>query len=230
MNKSSAREFSLVSYWDNHYSAESKDPQSGSNESYDWYRTFEHLRPFLERHLPSPTPTTTSSSSSASPRILHLGCGTSALTTSLLSLGYRNQCSVDFSPVVIQTMRTRYAGLEAEGEGEGSLEWRVVDVRHMSFPPQCFDVAIDKGTLDAMIYGEATDLEEEAKANAKAYVDEVVRVLKPGGKWLCVTFWPPPQYVRPLIEREGVWAMEVETLKDEGGAEWYSGFVMTKHR
>jgi EEF1A lysine methyltransferase 4 len=226
MNRPSARDLSQLSYWDNHYSAESRDPQSGSDESYEWYLS-DDLPTFLERHLPSPAPATTSSSSS--PRILHLGCGTSTLTAKLLSLGYRNQCSIDFSPVAIQTMRTRYAGLEAESEGEGILEWRVMDVRHMTFPTQSFDVAIDKGTLDAMVYGSVQNPEEEVEANVKAYVDEVARVLRPGGRWLCVTYLQP-EFFRPRIEREGVWAMKVENLQIGGEILKYSGLVMTKHR
>jgi EEF1A lysine methyltransferase 4 len=142
-----------------------------------------------------------------------------------LSLGYRNQCSIDFSPVAIQTMKTRYAGLEAEGD---SLEWRVMNVCDMTFPSQSFNIAIDKGTLDAMVSGSLPVLGEEVRANVQAYVDEVARVLKPGGKWLCVTH-SPRECVKPWIEREGVWAIEVEPLNVGGEILKCSGFVMTKH-
>jgi EEF1A lysine methyltransferase 4 len=225
MDRPSARDLSQLSHWDNRYSPESRDPQSGSDKSHEWYLS-KDLRTFVERHLSTPASNTTSSPSS--PRILHLGCGTSTLTADLWSLGYRNQCNIDFSPVAIQTMRTRYAGLEAEGGSEGSLEWRVMDVRHMTFPPESFDVAIDKGTLDAIFYGSKEDPEEEVLASLKAYVDEVARVLRPGGRWLCVTHLPLKS-VRQRIEREGVWAIEVETLNEEGLILKYSGFVMTKH-
>jgi hypothetical protein len=48
-----------------------------------------------------------------------------------------------------------------------------MDVRDMSFKSASFDIAIDKATLDAMLYGSLWDPEDEVKKNVKAYVDEV---------------------------------------------------------
>ena len=199
-----------MEYWNDRYKEE-KTPTE-DEESYEWFRTFEKLRPFLEENLPS---------TSGQPRVLHLGCGTSSLTADLLRLGYRHQCSIDFSPVAIDAMRARY------GNVEPSLEWRVMDVRHMDFEEHSFDVAIDKGTLDSMLYGSLWDPAPEVRSNAKAYVDEVARVLRPGGRWLYVTY-RQPHFLRPLLEREKVWKLEVETLQDSPGSFEYFGFVITK--
>jgi hypothetical protein len=54
-----------------------------------------------------------------------------------------------------------------------SLTWLVMDVRHMTFSPGTFDIAIDKGTLDAMFYGSLWDPEPEVRKNIGEYVDEV---------------------------------------------------------
>ena len=56
----------------------------------------------------------------------------------------------------------------------------------MTLPIAFLDVAIDKATLDAMLYGTLRDPEDKVKANVKAYLDDVARLWRPeGGKWPC---------------------------------------------
>jgi hypothetical protein len=58
-------------YWDKRYTSEQKTGPDGTQqtlESYEWFRTFENLRPFLTKHLPAP---------SMGCHVLHLGCGNS---------------------------------------------------------------------------------------------------------------------------------------------------------
>ena len=43
----------------------------------------------------------------------------------------------------------------------------------MTFPSNNFDVAIDKGTLDAMISGSLWDPPEQVRRNTGLYIDEV---------------------------------------------------------
>lgn len=87
------------------------------------------------------------------------------LTADLYHVGYHNQVSIDFSSNAIDIMKDRHRDL--------NLEWTVMDVRQMNFGDAEFDVAIDKGTLDAMLHGSLWDPEDDVKANAQAYVDEV---------------------------------------------------------
>ncbi|KAK3640547.1 hypothetical protein LTR56_011886 [Elasticomyces elasticus] len=135
------------------------------------------------------------------PKILHLG----------------NQTAVDFSATVIANMKSAHP----------SIEWMKMDIRHLTFEAESFDICIDKATLDAMLYGSLWDPEDEVRANVKAYVDEVARVLKTGGVWIYVT-WRQPHFIKPLISREGVWSLDVEVLGGgEGGFEYF-GFVMKK--
>ena len=138
------------------------------------------------------------------------------------------------------------------------LAWLVGDVRDMRAQIRDYsvDVAFDKGTLDAMIRGSPWDPPEDVREDVKAYLDEVsssfcsicsfaigsslvrawsnqgvqvVRVLKPGGVFLYITF-RQPHFQKPLLARSGVWSLEVEELADEGGGGGfgYFGFVMTK--
>ena len=51
--------------------------------------------------------------------------------------------------------------------------WCVMDVRCLELPNGSVDVAIDKGTLDAMIHGSLWDPPEDVRCNVGKYVDEV---------------------------------------------------------
>jgi hypothetical protein len=61
-------ELSFPQYWDERYKAE----QDGQEEleSYEWFRNFQKLKPFFDKHLPPPP-------SGSDCHILHLGCGNS---------------------------------------------------------------------------------------------------------------------------------------------------------
>lgn len=48
-----------------------------------------------------------------------------------------------------------------------------MDIRSLEFDDASFDIAIDKATLDAMLYGSLWDPEDEVKENVRRYVDEV---------------------------------------------------------
>jgi EEF1A lysine methyltransferase 4 len=91
------------------------------------------------------------------------------LTADLHALGYRNQTSIDFSQVVIDAMKTKYSSLHTR--------WSVMDVRNLHLPDRSVDVAIDKGTLDAMIHGSQWDPPEDVRRNVGQYVDEVQKFL-----------------------------------------------------
>jgi ubiquinone/menaquinone biosynthesis C-methylase UbiE len=119
--------------------------------------------------------------------------------------------------------------IEKMKERHTNMDWRIMDVRKMEFEANSFDVAIDKATLDAMLYGSLWDPEEEVRRNVQQYVDEVARVLKPGGIWLYIT-WRQPHFIKPLLNREGIWNIEVQSLEDPnggGGFEYFS-FIMRK--
>ena len=210
MNNDAQKELAFAEYWDKRYKGDLKTDEEEDEEQYEWFKTFDKLRPFLVKHLPP---------GSEHPRVLQLGCGTSTLTGDMYNLGYHEQVSIDFSPVAIEVMKDKYA--------TQNLDWQVMDVRKLTFTDAYFDVAIDKGTLDAMLHGSLWDPEDDVKANAQAYVDEVARVLKPGGRWLYVTY-RQPHFLKPLLERPDKWDLQVETLEDAPGTFEYFGFVMTR--
>jgi hypothetical protein len=85
----------------------------------------------------------------------------------LLERGYTNQVCIDFSKVVVDLMKSRHSD-------KPQVEWRVGDVRNMiEVNTESVDVAFDKGTLDAMIYGSPWSPPEEVLENSGKYMKEV---------------------------------------------------------
>lgn len=55
-----------------------------------------------------------------------------------------------------------------------TIRWLEQDVRNMTdIPSASIDIAIDKGTLDAMISGSLWDPPDVVRTNTKNYIDEV---------------------------------------------------------
>jgi SAM-dependent methyltransferase len=144
------------------------------------------------------------------------------LTADLHRLGYTNQTGVDFSQVVIDAMKSKYTQLDTR--------WILMDVRELDLPDAAVDIAVDKGTLDAFVHGSLWDPPDDVRTNVGKYVNEVARVLRPGGLWLYITY-RQPHFMKPLLTREKQWGLSVEILEDPDGAGGfdYFGFVMAKH-
>ncbi|KAI9805197.1 MAG: hypothetical protein M1825_001033 [Sarcosagium campestre] len=210
MVRAPLEEFATSEYWDTRYAAEADNRDgTGGNETslemdraYDWFRSFDDLLPLFQRHLPPST---------ESPQILHLGCG--------------NSINVDFSAVLIDHLRRKNDHMTK------GIEWLVMDIRDMHVLDDArFDIAIDKGTLDAFLHGSLWTPPSDVVENVAAYVDEVARVLKPNGKWLYVSY-RQPHFMTPMLVREGVWSLEVQTLAERSGGAGlleYFAYVITK--
>jgi EEF1A lysine methyltransferase 4 len=145
------------------------------------------------------------------------------LTADLHRRGYTNQTSVDFSQVVIDAMKSKYAQLDTR--------WILMDVRELDLPDASVDLAVDKCTIDGFIHGSLWDPPDDVRTSVGKYVDEVARVLRQGGLWLCITY-RQPHFMKPLLTRGKQWDLTVEILKDPDGAGGfdYFGFVMEKQR
>uniref|UniRef100_A0A8C8VGF4 EEF1A lysine methyltransferase 4 n=1 Tax=Pelusios castaneus TaxID=367368 RepID=A0A8C8VGF4_9SAUR len=119
-------------------------------------------------------------------RILVLGCGNSALSHDLFQLGYTDITNIDYSPVCIASMRAHYS--QCRG-----MQWLVMDARDLAFADSSFDVVLEKGTLDSMLVGETDpwNMSPETTALLDQVLKEVSRVLRPGGRFISITFAQP---------------------------------------
>jgi ubiquinone/menaquinone biosynthesis C-methylase UbiE len=96
-----------------------------------------------------------------------------ALSQDMYLDGFTNSVSVDFSPVVIEHMAAKHR----------HLTFLQMDVRNMSeLADHSFDYVVDKGTLDALLCG------SDCEGPVQACLQEVARVLKPGGVYAIVSF------------------------------------------
>ncbi|KAH9890176.1 S-adenosyl-L-methionine-dependent methyltransferase [Xylariomycetidae sp. FL2044] len=207
----STKELSRPEYWDEAYTGIEPDQQK-----HEWFRTFRDLEQFFERrifHAYAPE---------MHPRILHLGSGDSTIPADLWERGYKNQLCVDFSTVVLDAMAQRHRDKEG-------IEWKHADVRNMSdVPTASVDVAFDKGTMDAMIHGSPWSPPDDVFENTGSYIQEVLRVLKPDGKFLYVTY-RQPHFIKPLFNRDKAdWDIELEELGGTGSTFSYYAFTLRK--
>ncbi|RYP20751.1 hypothetical protein DL767_009398 [Monosporascus sp. MG133] len=210
------RQLSRPEYWDEKYTDAAEDAQL-----HEWFRTFDELKPFLDKNLFQIRRPETN------PRILHLGSGDSTVPYDLFELGYKNQLCVDFSPVIVDRMTRRHS----KAIKEGGMEWRWMDVRDMSeIPSGSIDVAFDKGTLDAMIHGTPWTIPDEVQENTGRYVRETLRVLKPNGYFLLITHRPVHWYSRVLDLhcKDTEWKMRYELLNEGGGVVQYHGYILQR--
>ncbi|KAL7119335.1 hypothetical protein ACP275_02G056500 [Erythranthe tilingii] len=138
----------------------------------EWYADWPQLRPaFLSSHLSFPQ--------SAPPPeeliILVPACGYSRLSEHLYDEGFRSITNVDFSKVVVSAMLRRNV------KERPLMRWRVMEMTNMQFANGTYDVIIDKGGLDAL-------MEHEIDPRfGTLYLSEVKRLLKAGGKYICLT-------------------------------------------
>ncbi|TVY74041.1 EEF1A lysine methyltransferase 4 [Fusarium oxysporum f. sp. cubense] len=205
------QQLGLSEYWDSRYAT------SNTNEpTHEWFRSFSQVLPFLQKNLLEQP----GRAAQDNPRILHLGSGDSVVPAELAERGYQKQLCVDFSSVVVDMMTERHKEITG-------IEWSRVDVRDMpSIATGSIDVAFDKGTLDAMIYGSPWSPPDEVKENTSKYLKEVHRALKADGVFLYITF-RQPHFMKLLLNPDNIFDMEMEVLGDGGGFDYY-GYVIRK--
>ncbi|KAI5349832.1 hypothetical protein L3X38_002721 [Prunus dulcis] len=135
----------------------------GTDDAFEWYAEWSELRNPLLSHLPP------------QPQILVPGCGSSRLSEHLYDAGFNSITNIDFSKVAISDCLRRNVRLRPD------MRWRVMDMTAMQFEDEAFDVVVDKGDLDALMEPEL------GPKLGTQYLSEVRRVLKSGGKFICLT-------------------------------------------
>jgi SAM-dependent methyltransferase len=154
-------------------------------------------------------------------KILHLGCGNSELGPDMFLDGYHNICNLDYAANVIKLQKERFE----------HLEWTVGDIFQLdeSLQDRVFDVALDKGTLDALLTAkhDPWDPEPEIIEYITAYMNEVARHLKSGGRFIHITF-VQSHFRKRFLEVPAFHSVEVHTLSSQSGGFEYFVYVARK--
>ncbi|KAG9278300.1 EEF1A lysine methyltransferase 4 [Astyanax mexicanus] len=192
-------EYKDMQYWNTRYQTE---------ESFEWFGDFSRFQHLLVQHV------------GRYDSILMLGCGNSALSTDMCQAGYTSITNVDYSSVCVETMAQRHSDC-------AGLSWVCMDIRRLAFPDASFDVVIEKGTLDAMLVDERDpwNVSDSSAHLLHQVLSEISRVLKPGGRFISVTFAQPHFRKRLYARTEYDWSINHHHY---GEAFHYFLYVLTK--
>jgi ubiquinone/menaquinone biosynthesis C-methylase UbiE len=113
-------------------------------------------------------------------KILNLGCGNSRLSEELSEEGYEDITNIDFSTKVINIMEEKCKPKFPK------MSFKVMDALNMKeIQTGSFNTVIDKGTLDSVLCG------DNSVPNAQKMIEEVYRILAPGGHYICISYGDP---------------------------------------
>ncbi|KAK9806887.1 hypothetical protein WJX72_006435 [[Myrmecia] bisecta] len=162
-------EFRSVDFWNGFF-------KKRGASAFEWYGDWRQLQPLI-------SPVCTPGSS-----IVMLGCGNSELSADMYDAGLTDITNVDFSPVVVRAMMAKNLRQRPR------MKWLVMDMTATKFADGQFQVAFDKGGLDALM-GEDTS---GAMAAGTKFLAEVARLLDSNGTYICITL-AQPHVLRKLV-------------------------------
>ncbi|KAJ8645712.1 hypothetical protein MRB53_007460 [Persea americana] len=187
---SSALGYLDPNYWDRRFSCE---------EHYEWFKDYSHFRHLIQQNIKS------------SDSVLELGCGNSQLCEELYRDGISQITCIDLSTVAVEKMRKRLLD-----NGYNDIKVLEADMLDLPFGNECFDVVIEKGTMDVLFVdsGDPWNPQPATVKKVMAMLEGVHRVLKPGGTFISISFGQP-HFRRPLFEApEFTWSFEWSTFGD----------------
>jgi spermidine synthase len=109
--------------------------------------------------------------------ILLIGNGNSNIAADMHDAGYKSLLAIDFSDVVIKEMEKK------NKHRSPALKFELMDMLNMSYENASLDIVFDKATMDALM----ADDGPESNRDADKLLSEVDRVLKSGGRYICIT-------------------------------------------
>lgn len=159
---------------------------------YEWFKGYDQLGDELEKYI------------SKDASILHLGCGNSHLSIQMYNQGWLDQTNVDYSSIVIENMSREFENT--------CIKWICGDIFSMdSFLENKYDVAIDKGTLDALltVKHDPWNPSLELREHISKYMDQIVNALVPEGLYIHIT-WSQPHFRKAFLSHP---CLEVKVIK-----------------
>ncbi|KAJ8688488.1 hypothetical protein QAD02_024283 [Eretmocerus hayati] len=154
----SHEDFSKADYWNSFFKKRGK-------KAFEWYGEFPELSSHLFKYV------------KPKDESLIVGCGNSKLGMDLYDAGYKNIVNIDLSEVVIRQMQ------ESNKTKRPDLIFQQMDATNMTFDKEKFSVILDKGTLDALM----PDSQETTVILVTKYFQEMMRVLKNNGRYICIS-------------------------------------------
>ncbi|CAH3855140.1 eEF1A lysine and N-terminal methyltransferase homolog [Pieris brassicae] len=153
----SHKEFSEKDYWNKFF-------KKRGNKAFEWYGEYLELCTYLHKYIKQ------------TDKILIPGCGNSSLSADLYDVGMKKITNIDVSEVVIRQMK-------AINVARSEMTFTCMDAMKTTFEENEFNVVLDKGTLDALMPDES----EETISNIDNYFKEMKRILKTGGRFICIS-------------------------------------------
>ncbi|KAM7351156.1 eEF1A lysine and N-terminal methyltransferase homolog [Cochliomyia hominivorax] len=151
-------EFAQTDYWNAFF-------KKRGEKAFEWYGEYVELCEQIHKYI------------KYNDKILMLGCGNSKLSMDMYDMGFKDIVNIDISAVAIKKMQ------ELNKTSRADMKFIQMDATHMSFDNEQYSVALDKGTLDALF----VDDTEDVKETVEKYFKEITRVLKNGGRYLCIS-------------------------------------------
>ncbi|XP_010028562.2 EEF1A lysine methyltransferase 4 [Eucalyptus grandis] len=187
---STALEYLDPSYWDERFSRE---------EHYEWFKDYSHFRHLMQQNVKPGS------------SVLELGCGNSQLCENLYDDGVTDVTCIDLSAVAVERMQKR-----VQSKGYKEIKVLEADMLDLPFGDECFDVVIEKGTMDVLFVdsGDPWNPRPATVARVMLMLQGVHRVLKPDGIFISIAFGQP-HFRRPLFDSpEFTWSVEWNTFGD----------------
>ncbi|XP_060934344.1 eEF1A lysine and N-terminal methyltransferase [Limanda limanda] len=165
------------------------------DKAFEWYGDYNSLCGVLHKYI------------KVQDQVLVVGCGNSELSEQLYDVGYKHLTNIDISETVVTHMNQRNA------ESRPGLSFQQVDATQTPYEDACYQAALDKGTLDAMA-------SQEEGALARNMLTEVGRVVRVGGRYVCVTL-AQESVIKLAVEHfvQLGWAVRLHCLQGESGKE-----------
>ncbi|XP_055919548.1 eEF1A lysine and N-terminal methyltransferase homolog [Eupeodes corollae] len=154
----SHHEFNQTEYWNTFF-------KKRGTKAFEWYGEYLNLVVQIHKYV------------KYQDKILMVGCGNSKLSMDMYDSGFKDITNIDISPVAIKKM------IEMNGKERSDMKFIQMDATAMSFEDESFSVVFDKGTLDALM----TDNSEQVRKTVGAYFSEILRTLRNGGRYICIS-------------------------------------------
>jgi len=171
----SEAKFGRQSYWEHIYQVQQKESLKSSNKAFAWYSTWDDIEPFWLDLVPD-----------QQSKVLIAGVGNDPCLVSMYDTGWRNIHAFDYAPQGVQLVTELMGPERLVPKGKAQLQ--VADARDLKdkFHDGQFDAIFEKGTFDAIFLSGGPDSQRRLKNLAMA-IQEMQRVLKPGGLILSIT-------------------------------------------